>query len=155
MVEEYRPHPPLTSTHAHMCTHIYTTFTQKQVNKWQPAVGIIYYLVKVLQKALETSQICWYISKVYTSSIAKSHHSKLYILFYYIYLFVHGSVWRSENNFQESILSFYSVSLRDQIRVPRLSGKCLSPLSHLTGSVFLIIGWIREVNLLNLSSKEK
>lgn len=36
-----------------------------------------------------------------------------------------STVWRSENNFQEGILDFHNIGLRDLISVVRLVGKGL------------------------------
>lgn len=45
-------------------------------------------------------------------------------------------MWKSEDNFQVSVLSSYDVGSRDQIQVSRLCGKNLYPLSyHLSGPV--------------------
>jgi hypothetical protein len=42
-------------------------------------------------------------------------------------------MWRSENSIQESVLSFYHLSPRNQTQVLKLGGCCLYLQSHLTG----------------------
>lgn len=44
-------------------------------------------------------------------------------------------MWSSEDNSQESFLSFHRVGPGDQTRVLSLGGRCLYPLRHLAGSL--------------------
>lgn len=48
-------------------------------------------------------------------------------------------MWRSENNSQESVLSFHSVVPKAQTRVVRLGSKSLYPQSHAVGPVFMLL----------------
>lgn len=49
--------------------------------------------------------------------------------------FLHAHVWKSEDNFWESLLTFHFVVLSDQILVARLGGKFPYPLNHLAGTL--------------------
>lgn len=46
------------------------------------------------------------------------------------------NVWRSENNYQESVLAFHHMGLRDQTLIPMLGSKCFYQLSHLTSPIY-------------------
>lgn len=41
-------------------------------------------------------------------------------------------IWRSEDNWVESVLSLYRIGPRDPTRVVRLGGKHFSPVNHLS-----------------------
>lgn len=47
------------------------------------------------------------------------------------YMCTTGHVWRSQYNFQELVVSFYHVGLRDDAQVIRLDSKGFYQLSHL------------------------
>lgn len=53
----------------------------------------------------------------------------------YIHWQMYGTacVWRSKDNFEESVPFFYCVVSGDQTQTIKLKGKCLYPLSYLTG----------------------
>lgn len=50
-----------------------------------------------------------------------------------------ASMWRSENNFWELILSFYHVGPGNETQVIRLCGNCFYPKIYLSGPLLLII----------------
>lgn len=69
------------------------------------------------------------------------------VLFWFLHFFIYvcwvaakfthflACMWRSEDNFQSSVL--YSVGTSDQTQVIRLGGKCFYPLSHPVGPACL------------------
>lgn len=57
--------------------------------------------------------------------------------------------WRSEDSFQELVLSFYRVDFWDQTQAIRLGNKDLYQLSHLTGPLYMSLIYKPTVSLLS------
>lgn len=56
-----------------------------------------------------------------------------------------AQVWRSEDNHQESVLSFHHLGSGDETRVDRLGGRNFYPLSHFSAQFSLISNEMKNI----------
>lgn len=107
--------------------------------RYRNAAGVYIYLKLLPCCSLahqHTNQLLsrWYLFAVFV--LLKSLHLYCENVWVFVFTYAGAHVWRSEESFQELVLSFYNAVSKDWPQGIRLDSRCLYLISHLTGPKF-------------------